>query len=351
MSHFTHLTKSNAVDTAVLSDRVQPLGDEIRRLLRRLDGDDQSTILLFRRPPGVHYLDLIWGTETAAFLQSGGARARLSIDIRFVDDEGRARQYLLGHRGGRYRGEPDTDLSFFGGNGGTSVYAHEVFEAEEAAVVYSHYIATGWIPDGFLLREVRWPRVEGAPEVVESHTIRPDPQRQFELARGREPEASTTSHWVQTNAEAEEPIDGPGLAPEDKIGFGLEKLDGGWRWGFRLRRNEPEQPLRPIDPDFHGPRYLAALGTANALALYARLVDADGATHLVAIGRTDPQFFGDYFEGAPPLSLALSGGPGWIEVFPGELFTSAEAFEIFRYYTQTDRLPDGFHLRRLPTGD
>ncbi|GAA1250384.1 hypothetical protein [Oryzihumus leptocrescens] len=65
-------------------------------------------------------------------------------------------QHVLGHRLPDRDGAEAAPDEVIGWNGHTTaVGPHEVFTGTEAADVFSHYLATGWVPESLGLRHLR----------------------------------------------------------------------------------------------------------------------------------------------------------------------------------------------------
>ena len=132
----------------------------ISRALARMNGGAAFAFSIWPVPTDIDWRDLdltIWPRE---YIQSAGAADAMTVEIRRLED-GEPRQYAVG-RGGPRASEPDQVIPF-GVNGRTvSVFADEVFDADEATRIYLHYYETQSIPAQYVLRllDLAWPPEE-----------------------------------------------------------------------------------------------------------------------------------------------------------------------------------------------
>lgn len=152
MTRRTHVTTTNGKSHMFLIDSVRPYRDQIARVLGLLDGDDRWSYTLWRAPLG-HDVDQIdYSIYPRAFLQAGGTADRLAMEVRYVEDDGKERQYAVGKPGSQYTGDP-TEMVIIGGNE-FHVCPNEVFTAEEATDVFYGYFQNDRVPDEYPLRRL-----------------------------------------------------------------------------------------------------------------------------------------------------------------------------------------------------
>lgn len=149
MQQLTHVEETNGRGRIFLDDGVRPFRDGIHRMLTLLDGDARWSYSLARAPLGKD-IDEIGPDWPRSFIQAGGTADRLSLEVRYVEDDGKERQYVVGRPGGDYTGEP-SETVLIGGNE-FQVYPNEVFTADQATDVFYGYFQTDRVPDTYPLR-------------------------------------------------------------------------------------------------------------------------------------------------------------------------------------------------------
>lgn len=153
-SRETHLTSTNWKDMFPLTDNVRPYRDQIARLLGLLDGGERWAYSLWRPGPEADLQALEYGDWPVSFLQAGGCAGRMTLEVRYVEDDGAQRQYVVGRPGGDYAGQPDQVVQVAPGGRPQTVYGCEVFDAEAATDVFYGYFRTDRVPDAYPLRRL-----------------------------------------------------------------------------------------------------------------------------------------------------------------------------------------------------
>lgn len=156
----THITQANGYSRMALIDSVRPYPEQILFSLNRMDGSTMWAWSLWRAPEGVDLLeDLPFNDE---YIQCAGTAEALTIEVRRLDPDGTAHQYTIGKPGGDLAGEPTEVIHWDEGRHSTTVYPHEVFTAEEAAVIFYTYFLTDQVSQPYTLRELdmSWPEPE-----------------------------------------------------------------------------------------------------------------------------------------------------------------------------------------------
>jgi hypothetical protein len=97
------------------------------------------------------------------------------------------------------------------------------------------------------------------------------------------------------------------------------------------------------DPRKVGDIFIQAAGSAQALAVEARVRTNDGGTHLFALARPEPA-------SAEPTTIRLDDQHGF-EISSNEVFTAEEAAPIFLTFYLTDTVAQPYQLRELNFGD
>ena len=159
MTRDSHITSTNWSSHMPLVDVVRPYRDQINRDLGLLDGSDQWSYALWRAPLDVDFWDIDHSAWPKSFLQAGGTSDRMMLEVRYVEDDGKERQYVVGRPGGAYAGTPSEVVSWNGGRE-FSVYPNEVFTAEQATDVFYGYFQTDRIPDEYPLRRLDFSEYE-----------------------------------------------------------------------------------------------------------------------------------------------------------------------------------------------
>lgn len=164
MTKPTHIREINNFSRGPLIDSVRPYPEQIRFSLNQLDGSSTWGWSLWRAPEGADLLEDIPLSDE--FLQCAGTAKALTIEARYVDPDGHPHQYVVGRPGGDLSGDPSEVISWDDGRFSTTVYPHEVFTADEAAVVFYTYFLTDKVAQPYVLRELDLslpdPGVEGS---------------------------------------------------------------------------------------------------------------------------------------------------------------------------------------------
>ncbi|WP_431075153.1 hypothetical protein [Microbacterium phyllosphaerae] len=160
MSDPTHISQKNSASRWPLIDNFRPYPEQIRYSLGRMDGSSFWAWSLWRAPEGADLLeDLPFNDE---YMQCAGSAEALTIEVRHVDPDGTAHQYTIGKPGADVTGEPTEVIPWDEGRHSTTVYPHEVFNADEAAVVFYTYFLTDKVSQPYTLRELdmSWPKAD-----------------------------------------------------------------------------------------------------------------------------------------------------------------------------------------------
>ena len=158
MPRRTHITSTNGTEHMFLIDSIRPYRDQIDRVLGQLDGNESWSYSLWQAPHGQDVDQIDYSVYPRSFLQAGGTADRMALEVRYVEDDGKERQYAVGRPGGDYSGEP-SETVIIGGNA-FSVYPNEVFTAEQATDVFYGYFQTDRVPDQYPLRRLDFSEYE-----------------------------------------------------------------------------------------------------------------------------------------------------------------------------------------------
>ena len=99
---------------------------------------------------------ICWTTSRLSdeYLQSAGSADALTVEVRTIDGDGAAHQFVVGKPGGGAEGAPSEVIRWDDGRHSTTVHPREVFTADEAAKVFYAYFLTDEVPARYTLREL-----------------------------------------------------------------------------------------------------------------------------------------------------------------------------------------------------
>lgn len=152
MTKPTHIHESNGLSRGALLDDLRTYPEEIRFVLNRMNGSSFWAWSLWRAPEGADLLDSI--PLSNEYIQCAGTAEALTIEVRYLDPDGTAHQYVVGRPGGDTSGEPTEVITWDDGRHSTTVYPNEVFKADEAAVIFYTYFLTDKVAQPYVLREI-----------------------------------------------------------------------------------------------------------------------------------------------------------------------------------------------------
>ena len=152
MTPVTHIREVNGFSRGPFDDSVRPYPDQIRYSLNRMNGKSFWAFSMWRAPEGADLLDRIPFSED--YIQCAGSAEALTVEVRTVDADGTAHQYVIGKPGTTPTGEPSEIIPWDDGRRSTRVYPNEVFTADEAADIFYAYFLTDTVPDTYQRREL-----------------------------------------------------------------------------------------------------------------------------------------------------------------------------------------------------
>lgn len=150
------------------------------------------------------------------------------------------------------------------------------------------------------------------------------------------------THVVQSNGWSRGPLIDSVRPYPDAIRFMLNRMDGASSWAYSLWRAPEGADL--LDEIPFSDAYLQCAGSAEAMTIESRLVDADGTAHQYVVGRP-----GERAE-QPSEVIRWDDGRHATKVFASEVFTADEAADVFYAYFLTDVVPEPYILRELDLG-
>jgi len=154
----THITQRNGRSRGALLDEFRPYSEQIRFVLLQMNGSSFWAYSLWRAPEGADLLESIPFSEE--YMQCAGTADALALEVRRIEADGTPHQYAIGKPGGHRTGEPTEVIHYDDGRHSTTVYPHEVFTADEAAVVFYTYFLTDDVSQPYELRDLHlsWPK-------------------------------------------------------------------------------------------------------------------------------------------------------------------------------------------------
>lgn len=151
------------------------------------------------------------------------------------------------------------------------------------------------------------------------------------------------THVVQSNGFSRGPLVDVVRPYADQLRFSLNRMDGSQLWAYSLWRAPEGSDLLEDIP--LSDEYIQSAGSAEAMTVELRVVDAAGAAHQYTVGKP-----GGEATGEPTEVIRWDDGRYRTLVHPHEVFTADEAAEVFHHYFLTDGVPDDFTLRELDLG-
>lgn len=149
----THAFTMNGRSNWDVQDGVRPVDEEIRHMVRRLNGNERFSLSLWKLPEGVS-LAGVDPKEDRSYIQCGGTAERMTVELRTVEN-GVVRQEVIGRPpAAAPAGDPEEEVPF-GGGYGVRVYPNEVFDADEAGDLFVSYYETGDVPARYIKRALQ----------------------------------------------------------------------------------------------------------------------------------------------------------------------------------------------------
>ena len=152
-----------------------------------------------------------------------------------------------------------------------------------------------------------------------------------------------TTHIWQSNGNSRGPFDDMFRPYPDQLRVSLNKMNGTSFWALGLWRAPDGADLLEDIP--LSENYIQCAGSAEALTVELRVVDASGVAHQYVIGKAVGDQAGD-----PSEVIPWDEGRRSTRVYPNEVFTADEAADIFYAYFLTDTIPTTYPHRQLPLG-
>lgn len=148
----THAKTTNGQSSGEISELI---GAEmmVRRSPAMLDGRDYFATSLWRFPEGKRLYDSLPAGYPFSYLQSAGSAERMTVEMRVSHgDDAVADHFVVGHPVADQFAEPMVEVPWDGHV--QTVFANEVFDADEAGDIYWYYYQRDTVPDGYSLRQL-----------------------------------------------------------------------------------------------------------------------------------------------------------------------------------------------------
>jgi hypothetical protein len=149
------------------------------------------------------------------------------------------------------------------------------------------------------------------------------------------------THALTMNGRVHGEVKDPVLSSREVIGQRLALLDGVVRYSLSLWRLPIDVPFDRVDLAAWPQQYVQAAGSADGMTVEVRLLGEPGRRQYV-VGRAGRDASG------PPVEVVVPWNGCETGVYSSEVFSAAEAAEVFAWYYETGQIPDTFHLRPLP---
>ena len=121
---------------------------DFTKMLQRLDGNELYSLILWKLPPGKSLDEAAPKRNATEYIQSAGSADRMTVEVRRKNGAG-VEHFVVGRPNGGNTGKRET---IHWDSAETVVAPNEVFDATEAAELFTSYHRTGWVPSNYVLR-------------------------------------------------------------------------------------------------------------------------------------------------------------------------------------------------------
>lgn len=149
------------------------------------------------------------------------------------------------------------------------------------------------------------------------------------------------THALTMNGRVHGEVKDAVMSPREVIRQRLGLLDGAVRYSLSLWRLPDGVPFDRVDLGAWPQEYVQAAGSADGLTVEVRRAEQSGWGQYV-VGRT-PRDTSD-----PLVEVVIPWNGYETRVSSSEVFSAAEAAEVFTQYYDVGQIQDTFHLRLLP---
>ena len=151
------------------------------------------------------------------------------------------------------------------------------------------------------------------------------------------PTHGTATNWRVFMAESNDPREA-----DEEMARELGLMDGASQWGYALWRLPEDNPVRGLSRE-GATEFLQSAGTAQRMTIemMRHQSQPEDAYYLYAVGKPG---------GASSLQdTTITWADKTFPVAENEVYTAAEAAEVYAYYRKHDTLPPGSTLRLVNT--
>ena len=145
------MTLSGTISFELIDPDRETCEVEVGRYLRRLDGIDIFSVVLWKIPAGKEFSDVDLRKYPKEYIQAAGSRDRMAAEIRRQRPDGSAQQLAIGRAsdGGHFLQDEIVPWSTHQ----VLVQKNEVLDVEEVVDLFAHYYRDGDVPSTYSLRE------------------------------------------------------------------------------------------------------------------------------------------------------------------------------------------------------
>lgn len=148
------------------------------------------------------------------------------------------------------------------------------------------------------------------------------------------------THALTMNGRVHGEVKDPDLSPRELIEQRLDLLDGLVRYSLSLWRLPGEVPFDRVDLAAWPQEYIQVAGSADAMTVEVRRAEqSEWRQYVVGRAARDAS--------EAPVDVVIPWDGYEVRVYSSEVFSAAEATEVFAQYYDTGQVPDTFHLRPL----
>ena len=148
------------------------------------------------------------------------------------------------------------------------------------------------------------------------------------------------THALTLNGRFHDEVKDPDLSPRELIEQRLDLLDGAVRYSLSLWRLPAGVPFDRVNLATWPQEYVQVAGSADGMTVEIRRAEQSGWGHYV-VGRTPSEASASRDE------VVIPWDGHEARLSPSEVFSAAEAADVFAHYYDTGQVPDTLSLRPL----
>lgn len=146
------IQETNSHMSSVLKDTFRPMPDHVQHMLGLLDDDEHFAWRIWWCPDDADWMfspEKVEAEFDGSYLQAGGTAEKMSVELRRREAEGEYRFYVIGRP--HDLADPLTEVIDVQ-DAHEPRHPAELFTADQAAPVFTHYVVHQTVPDGYTLR-------------------------------------------------------------------------------------------------------------------------------------------------------------------------------------------------------